>query len=95
MTTAQEASPVTDMTVRPMSMMRSMPAATATPSTGMPAEENTMAMSANEPPGMPGVPTDATVAANAMAFVLDASGCLGRERECNGALCCVAQTFPN
>ena len=43
MTTAHEASPVTDITVRPMSMMRSMPAATATHSTGMPAEANSMA----------------------------------------------------
>ena len=67
MTTAQEASPVTDMTVRPISMMRSIPAATATYSTGMLAEANTIAMRASEPPGMPGVPIDAMVAEKAMA----------------------------
>ena len=68
MTTAQEASPVTDITVRPMSMMRSMPAATATHSTGMPAEAKTIAISARLPPGMPGVPMEATVEAKAMAI---------------------------
>lgn len=67
MTTAQDASPVIDMTVRPMSMMRSMPEATATHSTGMLAEANTMAIRASEPPGMPGVPMEATVAEKAMA----------------------------
>lgn len=66
-TTAQEASPVTDMTVRPMSMRRSMPAATATHSTGMPAEANTIAIKAKLPPGIPGVPMEATVEANAIA----------------------------
>ena len=68
MTTAQEASPVIDITVRPMSMRRSMPAATATHSTGMPAEENTIAMRARLPPGMPGVPMEAMVEAKAMAI---------------------------
>ena len=66
-TTAHEASPVMDITVRPISTIRSMPAATATPSTGMPAEANTIAISASEPPGMPGVPMEATVAEKAMA----------------------------
>ena len=46
--------------------MRSMPAAMATPSIGRFAEANTIAISANEPPGMPGVPMEATVLANAM-----------------------------
>ena len=67
MTTAQEASPVTDITVRPMSMMRSMPAATATHSTGICADAKTMAINASDPPGMPGVPIEATVEAKAMA----------------------------
>ena len=67
MTTAHEASPVTDMTVLPMSIIRSIPAATATHSTGMLADANTIAISAREPPGMPGVPIDATVAEKAMA----------------------------
>ena len=66
-TTAHEASPVTDMTVRPMSMIRSMPAATATHSTGIPADANTIAISARLPPGMPGVPIEATVEAKAIA----------------------------
>ena len=67
-TIAHEASPVTDITVRPMSMIRSMPAATATHSTGMPADANTMAINAKLPPGMPGVPMDAIVEAKAMAI---------------------------
>lgn len=59
--TAQEASPVMDMVVRAISTRRSMPAAMATPSIGMPAEANTIAIRASEPPGMPGVPMDAMV----------------------------------
>ena len=71
MTTAQDASPVTDITVRPMSMSRSIPAATATHSTGMLADASTSAISASEPPGIPGVPTEATVAAMAIWVVSD------------------------
>ena len=67
MTTAQDASPVIDMTVRPMSTIRSTPATMATHSTGICAEANTIAINANEPPGMPGVPMEATVEAKAMA----------------------------
>ena len=66
-TTAQEASPVIDIVVLPMSTSRSIPAAIATPSMGMPADANTMAIKAKEPPGMPGVPIEATVADNANA----------------------------
>ena len=44
-----------------------MPAATATHSTGMPAEANPIAIKAKLPPGMPGVPMEATVEAKAMA----------------------------
>lgn len=44
-----------------------MPAATATHSTGMPAELNTIAIKASEPPGIPGVPIDAIVAEKAIA----------------------------
>ena len=67
MTTAQEASPVIDMTVRPMSTMRSTPATMATHSTGICAEANTIAIKASAPPGIPGVPIEATVEAKAMA----------------------------
>ena len=42
------------------------PATMATPSIGMPAEANTMAIKANEPPGTPGVPMEAIVADIAM-----------------------------
>ena len=63
MTTAQEASPVIDMTVRPISTMRSTPATIATHSTGICAEANTIAINASEPPGMPGVPMEAMVEA--------------------------------
>ena len=66
-TTAQVASPVMDITVRPISTIRSTPAAMATHSTGMLAEAKTMAIRAREPPGMPGVPIEATVEAKAMA----------------------------
>ena len=49
MTTEQEASPVIDMTVRPMSTIRSMPATMATHSTGIWAEANTIAVRARKP----------------------------------------------
>ena len=65
--TAHEASPVIDIVVRAISTMRSIPAAMATPSMGMPAEANTIAISANDPPGTPGVPIEAIVADMAMA----------------------------
>ena len=65
--TAHEASPVTDIIVRPMSTSRSIPATIATPSIGMPAEANTIAIRASEPPGMPGVPIEAIVLEKAMA----------------------------
>ena len=57
-----------DMVVRAISTSRSIPAAMATPSTGIPAEAKTMAIKANEPPGIPGVPMDAIVEEMAMAM---------------------------
>ena len=66
MTTEQEASPVMDITVRPISTIRSMPAAIATHSTGILAEAKTIAIKASDPPGMPGVPIEATVEAKAI-----------------------------
>ena len=65
--TAHDASPVTDIVVRAISTNRSIPAAIATPSTGMPAEANTIAISAKDPPGIAGVPMDTMVDEMAMA----------------------------
>ena len=68
-TTAQAASPVMLMVVRPMSKIRSMPATSAMPSTGIFTLWSTMASITMPAPGTPAVPIDAKVAVSTMVAI--------------------------